>query len=168
MTKRLALSLFAAGFLALAVGQAASTAAQEKKEEKPQAKFWICETVNDDWQPVGAAKYNEKEKVYEWPAGKNFDVLIKNNGKPFGASFLGIIVHTQGADGKDNGFINEWMSDPLDDKSTMWCTVGGLPDKSWIKPGRYTIYMIRWGDRQPTEHIGNFKEYFSKITLVVK
>lgn len=132
-----------------------------------QAKFWICETVNDDWEPVGA-KWNEKEKVFEWPAGKNFDVLIKNNGKPFGASFLGIIVHKQGADGKDIEFVDEWMSDPLGEKSTMWATVGGLPSASWIKPGRYTIYMIAWGNRQVNDHPGNFKEYFSKVTLVVK
>jgi len=137
-------------------------------QKAAQAKLWVCETVDDNWMPVGA-KYNEKEKVFEWTAGKNFDVLIKNNSKPFGTTFLGIIVHTQGADGKDTGFVDEWQSDQLNDKeSTMWCTVGGLPNASWIKPGRYTIYIIDWYKRQVNEHPGNFKEYFSKITLVVK
>lgn len=134
-----------------------------------QAKMWICDNTDDDWNPIGPAKYNEKEKVYEWTAGKNFDVMIKNNGKPFGTLFLGIIVHTQGEDGKDTGFIDEWMSDQLDEKkATMWATVGHLPDGKWIKPGRYTIYVIDWYKRQTNEHPGNFKEYFSKVTLVVK
>lgn len=133
-----------------------------------QAKLWICQTVDDDWKPVGA-RYNEKEKVFEWDAEKNFDVLVKNNSKPFGTAFLGIIVHKQGADGKDTDFVDEWQSEQLDEnKATMWCTVGGLPSSSWIKPGRYTVYIIDWYKRQTNEHPGNFKEYFAKVTLVVK
>jgi hypothetical protein len=155
-------------FALFALIGAAGSQGTAQTEEKKTAKFSICESVDDDWKAVGE-KWNEKEKVFEWTAGKNFNIMIKNNGKTFGVSFLGIIIHTQGADGKDNGFVDEFQSDPIDDqKSTMWATTEGMPKSEWIKPGRYTIYIIRWDKREPLEHNGNFKEYFSKATLVVK
>lgn len=131
------------------------------------AKLWVCQTVNDDWQPVGAGGSPETG-VFNWKANTDFQILIKNNGKPFGANFLGIIIHKQGPDGKDTAFINEFQSDPLDDKSTMWCTVTGLPGMSGLPAGTYSIYVIPWEKRQASEHVGNFTEYYAKIKLIVK
>lgn len=162
-------SFLAVAAIALSQGGATTQATTEKKDEPQKAKLWICENTDDDWNPIKPAKYIEKEKVYEWPAGKKFDVLIKNNGKPFGVTFLGIIIHEQGADGKDTGFFDEWMTDTLDDKkTTMWATVGGLGKSDTLKPGRYSIYIIDWTKRQVNFHPGDFKDYFAKITVVIK
>lgn len=133
-----------------------------------QAKFWVCQTVDDDWKAVGATGDVAKGE-FTWPANKPFEVLVTNNSVPFGVSFLGFIIHKQGADGKDTDFVQEWQTDMLDEKkTTKWCTVGSFPGFSGLDPGAYSIYVIDWTKRQPTYHSGNFTEYFAKIKLVVK
>ncbi|MES1227665.1 MAG: hypothetical protein ABUL72_03285 [Armatimonadota bacterium] len=133
-----------------------------------KAEFWVCKTVNDDWMPV-EFHGNQKDKVFTWAPNTPFEVLIKNNKVPFGVSFLGIVIHKQGDDGKDVDFVNEFMTEELDEKkATMWCTVGGLPNMNGLPVGKYTIYMIDWANREVNFHNGNLKKYFSKATLIVK
>lgn len=132
------------------------------------AKLWICDKVDDDWKPVGAIGDVDKG-TFSWPANKSFNVLVKNNSKLFGVSFLGIVIHKQGNDGKDASFITEFQTEMLDEKkATMWCTVEGLPNMTGLDAGVYSIYVISWDKRQPLEHTGNLTEYFAKITLTVK
>ena len=133
-----------------------------------QASLWICKEVNDDWLPVGAttdAKSNNR--LFKWKADEGFNVLVKNKPKtPFGTLFLGIVIHKQGEDGRDIGFVNEWQSEQLEENvATMWCTV--QPPTS-LPAGRYTLYIIDWYTRETLEHNGNLKQYFAKITIDVK
>lgn len=135
-----------------------------------QGFLWICESTDDDWKPVGATgdpTTKDKEHIFTWPADKGFNILVKNKAKvPFGTLFLGIVIHNQGADGKDIGFVNEWQSDQLEEnKATMWATVEPLTN---LKAGRYTVYVIDWYTREATEHNGNLKQYYAKVTLIVK
>lgn len=136
-----------------------------------EADFWICQKIDDDWNPVNpaAAEGDPKKKVFTWAAGKPFEALIRNKDKkPFGSSFLGIVIHKQGEDGKDTDFVTELQTDNLKDTQYRWGTEGGLPDVTSLPAGRYTIYVIDWANRQPTEHTGNLKKFFSRITLIVK
>jgi hypothetical protein len=133
-----------------------------------QGSLWICKEVNDDWLPVGStADAKTGNRLFTWKADEGFNILIKNKPKtPFGTLFLGIIIHKQGEDGKDFGFVNEYQSEQLEENvASMWCTV--QPPTS-LPAGRYTLYIIDWYTREPTEHNGNLKQYFAKITIVVK
>ena len=133
-----------------------------------QGSLWICKEIDDDWKPVGSttsAKSNNR--LFTWKANEGFNILIKNKPKtPIGTLFIGIIIHKQGEDGRDVGFVNEWMSDQLaENETTMWGTV--QPPTS-LPAGRYTIYIIDWYTREINEHNGNLTQYFAKITVVVK
>lgn len=164
-------ALLAALALLSPQGGAPTVAAPAAQEEKKYAKLIICESVDDDWKPVGAAKVvgEAKNLEFEWPADKKYNILIDNRPNIFAANFLGIILHKQGADGKDTDFIDEFMTDQLDEKvAKMWCTVDGLPNHSRLAAGRYTIYVIRWDKRQVNYHPGNFTDYYARITLHVK
>lgn len=131
-----------------------------------QAKVWICQDTDDKWNALDPAPV--KDNVYTWPANKTFNVMVKNNGKAFGTSFLGFVVHKQGPDGKDTDFVNEVQTDMLQSGNTMWASVTGLPGMTSLPAGTYTLYVIDWGKRQINMHPGNFTEYFAKITLHIK
>jgi hypothetical protein len=134
-------------------------------QKSGQAQFWVCGKVDDDWNPVNPAGNAGR---FALRAGQPFEILIKNNGKPFGTYFLGIIIHTQGPDGSDTGFVTEFQTDPINDTTTKWATEGGLPGLNSLPAGTYTIYVIDWYKRQVNEHSGNFTEYYSKATVVVR
>lgn len=131
-----------------------------------QSKVWICRDTDDKWNALDAAPV--KDNVYTWPANKTFNVMVKNNGKAFGVSFLGFVIHKQGPDGKDTDFVNECQTDMLQSGNTMWASVTGLPGMTSLPAGTYTMYVIDWGKRQINMHPGNLTEYFAKITLNIK
>lgn len=133
-----------------------------------QAKLWILEDSDDNWNPIKSGGDPDTGK-FAWEANKRFNVMVKNNGKPFGVSFLGFVIHKQGEDGKDVEFINECQTDMIDDKkTTMWGSVDGLPGMQSLPAGVYSVYVISWDKRQHLEHTGNLTEYFAKVTLTVK
>jgi hypothetical protein len=132
-----------------------------------QAKVWICKDTDDNWNAIEPGGSPEKG-VFNWQANRTFNVMVKNNGKPFNVSFLGFVLHKQGPDGKDTDFVNECQTDQLQDKSTMWASTSGLPSMSSLPAGTYTLYVIDWSKRQINFHSGNLTEYFAKVTIIVK
>jgi hypothetical protein len=131
-----------------------------------QAKVWICKDTDDNWNAIEPGGSPEKG-IFNWKAGRTFNVMVKNNGKPFGVSFLGFVVHKQGADGRDTDFVNECQTDQIDSKATMWATTSGLPGMTSLPAGTYTLYVIDWSKREINFHSGNLKEYFAKVTIIV-
>lgn len=117
----------------------------------------VCKDTDDDWKPIGAST--------TWKAGESFNILVTNGGKPFGSTFLGIVIHKQGPDGQDTDFVDERQTDTIGEKSNKYATVGGLMS---LPAGVYTIYVIDWYKREINVHNGNFKEYFARTTLTVK
>jgi hypothetical protein len=133
-----------------------------------QAQFWVCGKVDDDWNPVDPAG-DAATGRFNLRAGQPFEILIKN-GNPFGTLFLGIVIHKQGPDGKDTDFVDEFQTDQLNEQTTTkWATEGGLPGNlRTLSAGTYTIYVINWYKRQVNYHPGNFTDYYSKATVVVR
>ena len=125
--------------------------------QKPDArgKVSICKEIDDNWKCVGESS--------QWTANAPFNVLFENP-VPVNVSFIGIIFHKQGLDGKDVEFINEYQQD-IGDKNRKYATVG---DELKLPAGTYSVYIIRWDKREPLTHNGNFTDYFAKTTLTVK
>jgi hypothetical protein len=120
-----------------------------------QGKVSICKEIDDNWKCVGAAN--------QWPANAPFNVLFENP-TPSGVDFIGIVIHKQGADGKDVAFVNEYQQN-IGETNRKYATVG---DQLRLPAGVYSVYIIAWGKREPLEHRGNLTEYFAKTTLTVK
>ena len=120
-----------------------------------QGKVWICKSVDDNWNCVGAAN--------EWKANAGFDVLFKNP-TPVGVEFIGIIFYKQDATGKDVEFMNEYQQN-IGEKNRFYATGG---NEISLPAGMYSVYVIAWGKREVMEHRGNLTEYFAKMTLTVK
>jgi hypothetical protein len=120
-----------------------------------QGKVTVCKEIDDNWKCVGTSN--------EWPANSPFNVSFENP-TPSGVDFIGIIIHKQGADGKDVEFINEYQQN-IGEKNRKYATVG---DNFRLPAGVYSIYIIVWGKRETMEHRGNLTEYFAKTTLTVK
>jgi hypothetical protein len=130
------------------------TTAQQTGFKAP-GKVGVCKEIDDDWKCVGESA--------EWKANTPFNVLFVNS-VPVGVDFIGIVIHKQGADGKDVEFINEYMQD-MGERNRKYATVG---DNFRLAAGTYSIYIISWGKRESLVHNGNFKEYLAKTTLKVK
>jgi len=120
-----------------------------------QGKVSICKEIDDNWKCVGAAN--------QWPANAPFNVLFENP-TPSGVDFIGIVIHKQGADGKDVAFVNEYQQN-IGETNRKYATVG---DELRLPAGVYSVYIIAWGKREALEHRGNLTEYFAKTTLTVK
>ena len=120
-----------------------------------QGKVSICKEIDDNWKCVGAAS--------QWPANEPFNVLFENP-TPSGVDFIGIVIHKQGADGKDVAFVNEYQQN-IGETNRKYATVG---DELRLPAGVYSVYIIAWGKREVLEHRGNLTEYFAKTTLTVK
>lgn len=118
-------------------------------------KVSVCTEIDDDWKCVGEAT--------EWAANKNFNILFVNS-VPVTVEFIGIVIHKQGADGKDTDFINEYQQQ-FGAGNRKYATVG---NNFSLPAGTYSIYIITWGNRETLVHNGNFKEYLAKTTLKVK
>lgn len=120
-----------------------------------QGKVSVCKEIDDNWKCVGMSN--------QWPANQPFNVLFENP-TPSGVDFIGIVLHKQGADGKDVEFINEYQQN-IGEENRKYATVG---DTFRLPAGVYSIYIIGWGKRELMVHNGNLKEYFAKMTLTVK
>ena len=79
-------------------------------------------------------------------------------------SFIGIVFHKQGPDGKDVEFVNEYQQD-IGEENRKYATVGEMLR---LPAGTYSVYIIAWGKRESLVHNGNLTEYFAKTTLTVK
>lgn len=146
-------SLILVGVLVLLVSAVAASA--QVKPNGKAGKVVVCKEIDDDWKCVGESA--------EWAANTSFDVLFENP-TPVGVDFIGIVIHKQGADGKDADFINEYEQQ-MDPKYRKYATVGG---NFSLPAGTYSIYIISWGNRETLVHNGNFKDYFARTTLTVK
>jgi hypothetical protein len=120
-----------------------------------QGKVSVCKEIDDDWKCVGQSN--------QWPANTPFNVLFENP-TPSGVDFIGIVIHKQGADGKDVEFINEYQQQ-IGETNRKYATVG---DNFRLPAGTYSIYIIAWGKRELLVHNGNLTEIFGKTTLTVK
>ena len=120
-----------------------------------QGRVSICKEIDDDWKCVGQAS--------QWAANAPFNVLFENPA-PVGVDFIGIVIHRQGADGKDVDFVNEYQQN-IGETNRKYATVG---DELKLPAGTYTVYIIAWGKRELLEHRGNLTEYFAKTVLTVK
>jgi hypothetical protein len=121
------------------------------------AKLSICKSVDDNWGCVGGAT--------TWEANKTFNVLLIAP-EAFGTDFVGFVIFTQGKDGEDVEFVNEWQQYIEDSKTIRkYATTEGLTS---LEAGVYTVYAIDWRKRDVMEKNGNYPEYFSKVTLTVK
>ena len=120
-----------------------------------QGKVSICKEIDDDWKCVGQSG--------QWAAGAPFNVLFENP-TPVGVSFIGIVFHKQGPDGKDVEFVNEYQQD-IGEENRKYATVGEMLR---LPAGTYSVYIIAWGKRESLVHNGNLTEYFAKTTLTVK
>ncbi|HEV7699434.1 MAG TPA: hypothetical protein VGO43_04335 [Pyrinomonadaceae bacterium] len=138
---------------------ALTSIANAQKTDSPKADAHgtvsACKEIDDNWKCVGESA--------EWPANEPFDVLFVNP-KPVGVDFIGIVIHKQGADGKDVKFINEYQQN-IGEDNRKYATVGG---NFRLPAGTYSIYIITWGTRDLLYHNGNFKDYLAKTTLKVK
>jgi len=130
-------------------------AAEAQVPKDPTGTVSICKEVDDNWKCVGQSD--------TWLANTPYNVLFVNS-VPVGVSFIGIIIHKQGPDGKDVEFINEYQQD-MGETNRKYATVG---DELKLPAGKYSIYIIRWDKRETLTHIGNFAEYLAKTTLTVK
>ncbi|MBV9217692.1 MAG: hypothetical protein JO053_16105 [Acidobacteria bacterium] len=140
-------------FVIILVGSAYSLCAQVPKG--PTGTVSICKEIDDNWKCVGQSD--------TWSANAPYNVLFVNS-VPVGVSFIGIVIHKQGADGKDVEFVNEYQQD-MGDTNRKYATVG---DELKLPAGRYSIYIIRWDKRETLTHNGNFADYLAKTTLTVK
>ena len=148
--------LLSIGFLNLASMQAsAQTGVVPPAKASGNGTLVVCKEIDDDWKCVGESA--------QWPANTPFNVLFSKP-DPIGVNSIGIVIHKQGRDGKDADFINEYQQ-TIDEKSKWYATVG---ETLKLPAGVYSIYIIRWDQRELTTHHGNFKEYFAKTTLTVK
>lgn len=152
MTKRFYYTVFAFALFALA----SVTFGQTKPDPAAaKGKVSVCTEIDDNWKCVGESA--------TWKAFDNFNVLFEHP-VPVGVGFIGIVIHKQGADGKDTDFINEYQQD-IGEKNRKYATVG---NNFRLPAGTYSIYIIRWDKRETLTHHGNFKEYFAKTALSVK
>lgn len=125
-----------------------------------QGVFTFCKNVDDNVYPVEpVSEIASGEGVYfhfgmEKPIGKEGDENIT----------VGWIIHTVGEDGKDNGFIQEYMTF-FQPGYRRFCT-GEL--MRFDTPGHYRVYAISWDDRQLNYHPGNFEKYYAKNEIIVK
>ena len=118
-------------------------------------KVSICKEIDDNWKCVGESN--------QWAANTPFNVLFENPAR-VGIDFIGIVIHKQGADGKDVSFVNEYQQN-IGEQNRKYATVG---DQLRLPAGVYSVYIIAWGKRELLEHRGNLTEYFAKTTLTVK
>lgn len=140
-------------FVVMIVFTAGSVNAQPPKG--PTGTLSICKEIDDNWKCVGQSD--------TWAANTPYNVLFVNS-VPVGVSFVGIVIHKQGPDGKDVDFVNEYQQD-MGETNRKYATVG---NDLTLPAGKYTIYIIRWDKRETLTHNGNFAEYFAKTTLTVK
>lgn len=126
-----------------------------RNDAAAKGKVSVCKEIDDNWNCVGESN--------TWPANQYFNVNFFNP-TPVGVTFIGIVIHKQGADGKDVDFINEYQQN-MGETNRKYATVG---DNFKLPPGKYSIYIIAWGKRETLTHNGNFTEYFAKTTLTVK
>ena len=126
-----------------------------KDEPAKKGKVSVCKEIDDDWKCVGESAV--------WPANTYFNVNFENP-VPVGVDFIGIVIHKQGADGKDTAFVNEFQQQ-IGSQYRKYATVG---NSFSLPAGTYSIYIISWGNRESLVHNGNFTEYFAKTTLTVK
>jgi hypothetical protein len=117
-------------------------------------KVTICDHIDDDWKCVGA--------LSPWPADKPFNILLEIP-KAIDIDFIGFVIHKRDEKGVDTDFVDEFML-TIQGNARLFATTEGMR----LPPGRYTIYGIKWGDRQVNYHPGNFKEYLGKTELIVK
>ena len=120
-----------------------------------QGKVSICSEIDDDWKCVGMSN--------QWKANVPFNVLFENP-TAAGVDFIGIVFHKQGANGKDVEFVTEFQQN-MGETNRRYATIG---DQLKLPAGVYSVYIIDWRKREPTEHLGNLTEYFAKTTLTVK
>lgn len=125
------------------------------KSPAGQGKVSICKEIDDDWQCVGQSN--------EWAANSPFNVLFENKG-PVGVDFIGIVFYKQGADGKDEEFINEYQQN-IGEKNSKYATVG---DELKLPAGVYSVYIITWGKRELMMKRGNLTDYLARTVLKVK
>jgi hypothetical protein len=131
------------------------------------AKIWICEDTDDNLAPLRFTGDPDK-RVFNWSAGKDFNILVVNP-KPFNVNQLLTVIHRQNADGTDGRFVSELQTTTLEDTTSTWASSGGVTEGGrGLEPGRYTVYVIDVYKRDVSEHNGNFTDYFAKATLIVR
>lgn len=125
-----------------------------------QKVFTFCKNISDDVYPV--------EPVSEISAGEPVYFHLRSE-TPIGTEggnniTMGWIIHTVGADGSDNGFVNEYFT-YFEPGNRRFCTSEPM---YFDKPGVYRVYAINWDDRQLNHHTGNLTKYYAKNEIIVK
>jgi hypothetical protein len=151
---QLALIFLVFGLLSFATtANAQATVSQSKPSAAGRVS--ICKEIDDNWKCVGESSH--------WQANKPFNILFENP-TPVGVDFIGMVFHRQDPSGKDVAFINEYQQQ-IGETSRKYATVG---DEISLPAGTYSVYVIKWGDREPLEHNGNLTKYLAKTDLTVK
>jgi hypothetical protein len=132
-----------------------SVAAFGQVPKGPSGTVNVCKEIDVDWKCVGQSD--------TWASNTPFNILFVNS-VPVKVTFIGIVFHKQGADGKDTDFINEFQQD-MGEGNRKYATVG---DNFRLPAGKYSVYIIGWDKRETLTHYGNFADYLAKTTLTVK
>lgn len=159
--KEASVKLFRSALLCILAAAVFSLTAQAQNSATPAAiaqastgKVTICDQINDDWKCVGATT--------PWPADKPFNILLELP-KAIDVDFIGFVIHKRDEKGVDTDFVDEYML-TIQGNARLFATTEGFR----LPAGRYTVYGIKWSDRQLNFHPGNFKEYLGKTELIVK
>jgi hypothetical protein len=123
-------------------------------------EFYVCEYVNDNWEPVGAsANINGSN-------GVNF--LVKLPEKVYDQLYMWVIYKTDES-GKDTEFVNELVMrieegyEIAHNGARFFCTM----EKVFLQPGSYRIYFIYENDKEPNFKYGSLTKYLAKGEVTI-
>jgi len=123
-------------------------------------EFYMCETVDDNWNPVGVSS------SMSGVSGVNF--LVKLPEKVYDQLYMWVIYKTD-ASGKDIEFAGEYVMrieegyDIVHNGARFFCTT----EKIYLQPGNYRVYFIYENDKEPNFKYGSLTKYLAKgeVTL---
>ncbi len=123
-------------------------------------EFYMCETVDDNWNPVGASS------SMSGASGVNF--LVKLPEKVYDQLYMWVIYKTD-ASGKDTEFAGEYVMrieegyEIVHNGARFFCTT----EKIYLQPGNYRVYFIYENDKEPNFKYGSLTKYLAKGEVTI-
>ena len=118
-------------------------------------EFYMCDYVDDNWNPVGAST------SMKGSSGVNF--LVKLPEKVYDQLYMWVIYKTDDS-GKDVEFAGEYVMrieegyEIVHNGARFFCTT----EKIYLNPGNYRVYFIYENDKEPNFKYGNLTKYLAK------